>query len=232
MELEIYKTNYQEVANLFTLAEKALGKFLTANDCSTVYGFYDWLRLPFDVIGILLNYCIDQNKKSLRYIEKIAIDWSENNIDTKELAQEHIKNFKGNYREVLKSLGQGTREATKTEIKYIDKWQKDYQLPLEIILEACDKTIMRLGKPQFSYTDKILSSWHTSGAKTLEDIQRLEALFYEEKSKKTKSVSKAKSQQPKPKSKFCNYEETTVHDYDEMERIDLEILRQSMNGGK
>ena len=214
-ELEIYKANYSEIDHIFGLTEKALGTLFSANDLSTIFGFYDWLRLPLDVIEVLLTYCVDNGHRNINYIEKIAIDWAENSINTKELALEHIKNFGKNYREILKAVGQSRRDPTTKEIEYIDKWLGEYNLPLDIILEACDKTMMNLGKPQFSYTDKILEVWAKSKVKTIDDIKALESNY------KIKNIKETR------KSKFVNYEETPT-DYDELELVGLELLKSSI----
>lgn len=227
-ELELYKDNHDNINHLFSVAELSLGKLLSSNDLSTIFGFYDWLRLPVDVIEVLLNYCSENNHRNIRYIEKVALDWAENNINTKEMALNHIKTFNKGYREILKAIGQGNRNPTPKETEYMDKWFNELNMPLNIILEACDKTIMNLGKPQFSYTHKILEGWAKNNVSTIEDIKYLDEKFY-----KTKEITVSnKPVQPSPKkSKFVNYDQPN-RDYDELERLAQERLLSNLKGNE
>lgn len=229
-ELEMYKDNYVEISQLFSTAESALGKMLSSNDLSTVFSFYDWLRLPVDVIEILLNYCSKNNHRNIRYIEKVAIDWAENNINTKELAYEYITTFNKDYREILKALGQGSRNPIASEIVFMKKWLNELNMPLNIILEACDKTMMQIGKPQFTYIDRIIEGWHKQNVKTIEDIKHIETNYYKAKehNNKNKKNSYLSESQPK-KSKFVNYDQRT-RDYDELERLAQERLINNLKG--
>jgi len=223
-ELEIYQSNYKEIEHIFSLGEKTLGTLLDASELSTIFGFYDWLRLPIEVIEALFEYCIEKGHKNINYIEKIAIDWAENNITTEDMAKAHINNFNGSYREILNALGQKRRDPTKKEIEYMDKWLYEYKLPMEIILEACDKTIMNLGKPGFSYTDKILNNWAAAKVSTIDDIKALESEY------NTKISNRQKVKAVTKKSKFANYTEATI-DYDELERVSLELVKSSLKKG-
>lgn len=53
----------------------------------------------------------------------------------------------------------------------MDKWLKDYGFSLEVISEACSRTMAAIHQPSFPYTDKILASWKKQGVKSLSDIQ-------------------------------------------------------------
>ena len=92
-EIRIYITKSSEVKGLFNSAQKYLGRLLSHNDMSTIFSFYDWLSLPMNVIEILFAYCTENNHRNLRYIEKVAIEWAEKGINTKEKALEYLKNI-------------------------------------------------------------------------------------------------------------------------------------------
>lgn len=42
-----------------------------------------------------------------------------------------------------------------SEIAYIRKWSEEYGFALEVILEACDRTMNAIHQPSFDYTDSI-----------------------------------------------------------------------------
>ena len=208
-ELEMYKQSHSIIDNLFKTAETAMAKPLNANELSTIYSFYDWLRLPVDVIEALLHYCSENNHRNINYIEKIAIDWSEKGIDTLDKLTDHLQNNNKAYREVLKALGQSSRNITPKEITYIDKWLKDQNHTLEIVLEACDKTIINLGKPSFTYLDKILTTWYEDGVTTIADIIK---------------QSKPKPLPIKKPAKFSNFTSEST-DYDNLENMSINLIR-------
>ena len=45
---------------------------------------------------------------------------------------------------------------------------------MDIILEACKRTISQIHQPSFQYADKILKKWNQNGVKTLSDIEKLD----------------------------------------------------------
>lgn len=228
MELEMYKNKYGNIAHIFAIAEKALGRLLSANELSTLFGFYDWLRLPVDVIELLLQHCVSSNHRNMNYIEAIALDWSENNINTYELALGQIQNFNKNYRDILKALGQGSRDITTKEKKLIDKWLNDYQLPLEVVLEACDKTVMTISKPSLSYTESIIETWHSNNVRSLSDVAELERQFKSLKAAPTPNTTPAA---PKAQvSKFANYSSSNAINYSELEDIEVGLMKNLLNG--
>ena len=218
-ELELYKASHSHIEHIFILAEKAMGRLLKSSELSTIYSFYDWLRLSTDVIEILLNHCAQNNQRNINYIEKVAVDWAETGINTAEKAQEHIIGFNKNYRKVLKALGQAGRDITPKEQSFVDKWLNLQHQSLELVLEACDKTMMNLGKPNFAYTDKILKAWHDSDITTIEQVISSEAQF------KTTPKTQKKT------GKFSNYTQNSI-DYDQLESAGLKLLKNSLGRGE
>ena len=45
---------------------------------------------------------------------------------------------------------------------------------MEIIREACTRTVLKTSRPSLSYADGILTSWHEADVRTIEDIHRLD----------------------------------------------------------
>ncbi|TCT13065.1 DnaD/phage-associated family protein [Natranaerovirga pectinivora] len=199
---------------LIYITQKYLGKLLTQNELSTLISFYDWLKLPFEVIEFLIEYCVSNNNRSMRYIEKVAITWSENNIDTLEKARNHIQVFSKSYFGIMKAFGLGNRNPAVTEIQYMKKWLETYKFELDIILEACNRTIQAIHQPSFDYADSILSAWHKKNVRNFNDITLLDDQF--EKNKKTRPETKKES-------KFVNYSQRD-YNFDELEKMARERL--------
>ena len=217
-ELEIYKTSSSDIDRLFKLAERKLGTLLKYTDLNILFGLYDWLKLPLDVIEILIAYCAELDKRNMNYIQSVAIDWAEKNINTAEKAREHIKTFSTDYREILKALGLGKNNPAPVQVEFMEKWLKEYKMPLDVILEACDVTIMQTGKAEFRYCDGVIKKWHESNIKTLDAIKQSEDLFRSTK-KTTKKVSKTSTNTSKaPNNRFANFPQRKW-DFDKIEQI-------------
>ena len=70
---------------------------------------------------------------------------------------------------------------------YIEKWLRTYDFTIDLILEACRKTMERLHKPNFAYTDQILKSWTEHKVHTLADVEKLDQA-HQKKGKKKKAT--------------------------------------------
>jgi len=224
-ELEIYKNNNAEIKDYFAMAENMLGRMLKYDDLNTLFALYDWLRLPIEVIEILLVYCANNHHRNIRYIEKMAVDWAENGVDTPEKAEEYMHRMNKGHREFMRALG--LREGpTPAQSKFIQHWLD--RLPLEVVLDACDKTMMSIGKPKFSYLESILDRWHQAGIQTVEDVKAAEEAYF--KNKKEEAQQKAPRQTHK-RNRFVNFTQREW-DYDQIEALSQLDLERVAGAGK
>jgi len=200
-ELAEYKNNSREVAHLFAHAEQALGKLLSPTDMSKIFSFYDWLRLPFDVIEYLLSYCADNDKRGLKYIETCAIDWAERGIEDLVMALEYVQSF-DNYNSVLRRLG--LKNVTVTSKKSFERWTTEWQMPMELILNACDRAIEN-NVPKITYVEGILKKWYDKGINTAEGVRRDDEAF--ESAKQLRIDSHSQIETRSNKKKFANFQQ-------------------------
>ena len=61
------------------------------------------------------------------------------------------------------------------ELAYIKKWTEEYGFSLDLIIEACNRTMAKLHQPSFEYTDSILKKWIASNVHHLSDLKRLDS---------------------------------------------------------
>lgn len=221
-ELAEYR-KHQEVRRLFDSAAQKLGKFLSQQDMGTLFSFYDWLGLPLDVIEIMLSYCVSNGHTGMRYIEKVALGWAEEGIDTPEKAAEYIELRKTGFRAVMRAFGQGNRLPISAEEGFMKKWLKEYGLPLELVQMACERTVLQTGKASFAYADGILKKWRDEGAKTAADVAALDERFAAKKAAGAeKPDGEASRRTPAPKqNKFINYTQSEWN-FEEIERLERE----------
>ena len=201
----------KEISYLFCQAEKILGKLLSSNDMEVLYSFVDWLGLPVEVIIMIINYAASRDKKSMRYIEKVAFDWADRGIDTYEKAESYIKEleeYQSKTRKVCSILGIYDRALSTTEKKYIKIWTQERNIPLDLIPIAYDKTMMKTGgKMGWAYMNKLLCSWQDEGIKTQEELEAATEHY------RVKNAETAGKAEKKAANKFSNYEDTNTIDY-------------------
>lgn len=151
----------KNVRDMFLIAEQLLGKPLNHNDMKIMYSFYDWLKLPIDVIVMLLEHCTSIKKMDLRYIEKVAITWADNGIDDFEKANVYIKGqakLARAEKKVKRILQISGRDLTELETKFVRTWLQEYKATEANIKEAYEITIINTGKMNFKYMDAVLKN--------------------------------------------------------------------------
>lgn len=159
----------EEIAFLFQSAEGSLKRVLTFDDQRTILWFYDHLGMSADIIIMLIAYCCSIDRCNMAYIEKIALDWHEKNISTHEQAENEILlmqkkfSFEGRVQSRLKLQN----KLTASQKKYIGEWAL-WDMDIDMVELAYDKTVDATGKPAFGYMNKILQKWHDNGISTVQ----------------------------------------------------------------
>ena len=161
-----------DVSMVLNVIEVYLERLLTPQDISLVAYLFDKLHFSADLILHLYEYCVGKNKKKWEYIEKVAISWHQEGIDTVAKAQEYSILYDTCFNAVNKVFSLG-RMPIGPERDFIRKWSS-WKLSPELIEEACNRTIMNINKPDFKYADRILESWHKADAKTLAEVKALD----------------------------------------------------------
>lgn len=77
--------------SLMYIAETYLKRTLSANDVRSLLFFTDVLKFDTDLIDTLLQVCVERGKTTFSYMDKVAIDWAENNIKTEADAKKYLK---------------------------------------------------------------------------------------------------------------------------------------------
>lgn len=210
---------HKEMKELLQTAQRKLGKPLTQQDISMIFGFYDWLGFPLDLIEVLFSYCVSDGFKGMRYIEKVAMAWAEEGIDTVEKAAQYIEMRKTGFQSIMRAFGQSGRMPVEGEEAYMKKWLNEYELPLDVVKLACERTVMQTGKVSFAYADSILRKWKDAGVKTVENIEILDRAFAAKKSVK---VAEPKPMATSPKqNRFINYTQRQW-DFEKLEKLQRE----------
>jgi DnaD/phage-associated family protein len=207
--------NQEEIRLLLVACEAYLQKQLTRTDIETLLYFYEQLHFSTDLIEYLVQYSVSKNKKSFRYMEAVAIEWHKKGIKTIEEAKLDSKPYAQECYQVLKALGINNHDPLPLEVDFVDRWMKEYGFTIDIILEACNRTIMQIHKPSFEYADGILRSWKNAGVHHLTDVDKLTAEH------KNRAGSKPAPKADKPfTTRFHNFEQRS-YDPKELEKLFL-----------
>ena len=196
-----------EVASeLFFFAEQYIGRTLNPSEMKTLLFFTDVLHFSNELIDYLLQYCVERGKKDFKYIEKVAVNWAESGITTCEQAQETAGKYDKNTYEVMKELGKNS-SPTRKEMEFINRWIKEYHFPMDVILEACQRTVLATDSHRFEYADGILKSWKQGNVRQKSDVFQMDEQHQRSKKVVTKTTS----------NKFNQFTQND-YDFDDLEK--------------
>lgn len=209
--IQTYRSRKDQDAlkELLFVAEQYLGKTLSITDVETITYFFDTLHMSSDLVDYLIEYCVENGHKSMHYIQKVALAWHEQGIETVTQAKSSSALYNKNCYSVLNAYGIKGRAPAATEIAYIRRWNEEYGFSLDIILEACNRTMSTIHQPSFSYTDSILKKWFDKKVHSLKDVRALDEEYLKGKEQKKKqAAAKAIAQKTAAKpNKFNNFDE-------------------------
>ena len=200
--IEQYRSR-KEFKELLFVAEQYLGKTLTSTDMETLLYLYDEVHMSADLLEYLIEYCVSKGSTSIASIRTVGLAWADQKITTVAQAKEETNLYNKNYFTILKAFGIKNRNPLDKEIQYMNLWLNQYSFTLDIISEACSRTVLATGKASFSYADSILENWFKNGVHHLSDIESLDQTFQQKK------IAKASAQtRPQPqasRNKFNNF---------------------------
>ena len=177
---------------LLFVIEQYMGRPLSTKETNSIVYFYDGLKLSTDLIEYLFEYYGEHNKKSINYIEKVALSWASKNIHTIAEAKEETSNHTDYVYQIMKAFGLSNREPAQHEKAMIAKWADTYCFDTDMIIEACNRTIKAIHQPSFEYADTILANWKNSNVSSLEDVKKADAAYAAGNNIKPKQTASSK----------------------------------------
>lgn len=157
--------------NIFSYMEQSLARPLDNSEVDAVTEWVNTYNLDEDAIVFLLEEMYSRGKNHISYIEKVARDWSQQGVRSKDDALKLVQSQKaktGFYGKIARYISL-EHNLTVPEMQRVDKWLNDFKFSEDIIMKACDQTVGSR-KPSIGYIDSILSDWAGKGLKTVEDI--------------------------------------------------------------
>lgn len=218
MEQSIRGTDLEQT---IYMAETYLGRPLSVSELNSFCYIHDTLHFSADLLEYLIEYCITKGKKSVRYIESVAINWYQQGIDTVPKAKEQSTAYTKNVFPIMKAFGIAGRNPGPAEMEFITKWNT-LGFGTDIIVEACNRTLLTTHQASFPYANRILEDWKKAGVRNAADIRTLDRKHQaaaQQQSAATQQAAASAVRRPAARgdaNSFHNFEQRS-YDYDNLE---------------
>lgn len=212
-----------DLKQVIASAGKYAGRTLSGSEIDFICDLNEKLGFSAELISYLYEHCcLAKEINRFSYIQKVALAWAQKNIKTIEAAKLETETFNKENSLVMKSFGL-TRLPGVSEKQYIDRWFHEYKMSEEMVAEACDRALLALNKPSFSYADGVLKKWFAKGIKDLDGVAEDDKLHHMTKQK----LHVVMDNSPKPlNNRFNNFEQRS-YSGEEMADITKKLLKKA-----
>ncbi len=202
------------------MAEMYIGHPLSQNEVASIYYIDRTLGFDADLLEYLVEHCVTKGKANIRYMEAVAVNWYQNGIDSVKKAKEYSAAYTRNVFPVMKAFGISGRNPAPSELDFIKSWN-DMGFDTDILLEACNRTMLQTHQASFPYANRILESWKKSGVRTMADVKSLDETHQLKKA----PVNSPEGRGRRPADNAFHRFEQRVYDYDDLEARLLDLKR-------
>lgn len=211
---ELYQyINGTGLEQLVFMAETYIGHPLSVQELNSIYYISDDLHFSTELLEYLVEYCTEKGKTQIRYMEKVAINWYQQGIDTVNKAMDQSALYTQNVFSIMKAFGISGRNPGQSEMDYITRWNS-MGFEADIIIEACNRTLLTTHQASFPYANRILEDWKRAGVRNISDIRSIDRQYH------TKASTASRKNEIGLKSvssnAFHNFEQRS-YDYDDLE---------------
>ncbi|MBQ8572518.1 MAG: DnaD domain protein, partial [Ruminococcus sp.] len=174
-------------------AQRIFGRMLSNAEAGTLVMLMDTDGLPVDVIIMLLQYCVDNNKGTMRFVEKIGIEWGSEGINTVSLAEEKIRTVTETYsyfNKVASTFGmKNVGSPTKKQLTLANQWVGTWSFSDDMLRLAYERCVDTKGELNMDYINGILKKWYMAGWKNPDDVTADTAKIEKPKAKSAEKKS-------------------------------------------
>lgn len=164
----------EEIAFLLREAQMKFGRNLRQSEASTLVWLADDEGMNIAVILMLIEYAKAQGKCTVGFIERTAIEWINDGVNTLSGAEDKICRMEARdsaWGKVCSAMGLERRRPSKKELDMAVKWVDEWNFSNEMLRIAYDKCVDATSKFSMSYVSKILEGWHKNGVDTPEKAE-------------------------------------------------------------
>ncbi len=169
--------NTPAFAYLLDTVSARLGKPLAPTDTETMLYLYRTVGLPVEVLLMVVGYAAEAERFSVRFIEKIALDWADKGILTIDAAEQHLCYIE-RCKQALSRVQTACRlpapiQASSFRLSMAEKWVFAWQTSDDLLAFAADLCAQKIGKFDMNYLNRVLENWHEQGVTTVEAAAEL-----------------------------------------------------------
>ncbi len=153
-------------------ASRVYGKMFNQHEVEMIVRMIDFIGFDEECVLLLLSY-YQKQKRTLRYIEKVAMEFYDEGISTaaeleaKLISMDKCNSAEGKIRTIF---GMNNRALTTKEKKFIKAWVEKMGFDVDMIRLAYDKTVDATHEPSVAYANAILERWYADGIDTPEKV--------------------------------------------------------------
>lgn len=215
-------SNDEDFVWICRVIESYVSRPLNPSDIQLISYLYDNLNFSPDLLLYLYEYCISSGKTNVNYIKSVALSWHEENIKNPEEAENFSSAYNSAYTAISKACGFGGRQLGTVEKQFANRWLNEWHMDLAVVLDAFSRTILKLQKADFKYTQGILEKWHNENIHTMQDVKKAdEAYAAKEKTRTYMPKASVGTQNSMPsRNKFNQFQQREIsqEELDELER--------------
>ena len=177
-ELATLLESRRELAALIDECSQVFGKIFNAHEVSRLLGLVDYLGLSGEYLLLLLAHCVKMGKKSLRYVESVAIALYDDGVTDVSALQQCLKmreQREESEGKIRAMFGISSRSLTSKERRMIDAWLFEHKVDVEVVRLAYERTVDAIGKASIPYANSIIERWASEKLLTSEAILAAEA---------------------------------------------------------
>ena len=163
-----------EFSGLCSYLEGALGRILSRRELEILCTVHYELGLQCDALMLMINHCRSRRRLSIREIEKLSYQWSDNGITTYDRAVEHLEQLKertDRVSQIMGLFGFYNRRPSESEREFIEKWIA-LGFDNDMLKLAYERMIERIHEVSFPYLNAILERWADMGVTTREKAEQ------------------------------------------------------------
>ena len=168
-------------------AQRIFGKVFNSHEVAILVGIIDYVGFDEEAVILILSEMVKNDKRSVRYAEKLAFDLYDMGITTADALHDYfcsLEEKKKTENLVRSMFGMSGRALSSSESRFLNSWITKMGYGVEVIRLAYDITIDNTKSPAPSYANAILKKWNELGLRTEDEIK---AYLEENKKQKDKS---------------------------------------------
>ncbi|MBQ3176639.1 MAG: DnaD domain protein [Clostridia bacterium] len=169
-----YLERHEEMRSLVDCCQNISGDMFSTAETEILIGLHDYLALSPEYIMLLFAHAKKLGKKSVRYVETLAIRFFDEGVTGYKELEERLQSIEkvDTVEQYIRQLfGLNSRALIAKEKAMVEKWVLTMHYDRPILEKAYEVTINNTGKPSISYANAVLENWYKAGLGTLEQIE-------------------------------------------------------------